>query len=41
MFSTFVNDQDCPGYGATKKAYTEPYDDNGKVYYPFTVGGCA
>ena len=36
-FSTFqhVNDQYCPGYGATKKAYTEPYDDNGKV------DGCA
>ena len=43
MFSTFqhVNNQDCPGYGATKKAYTEPYDDNGKVYYPCNVGGCA
>ena len=44
MFSTYQhkNDKDCPGFGAPKKVYTKPFDgDNGKVYYPCNVGGCA
>ena len=42
-FSTFthVNKEDCPAYyDESKKKYTEPVFNEGKVYYPCDVGGC-
>ena len=43
-FSTFqhVDDSDCPAFhDASKKIYSQPFIQDGKVHYPCNVGGCA
>ena len=43
-FSTFqhVKNSDCPAfYDASKKLYSKPFIQNGKLYYPCNIGGCA
>ena len=44
MFFTYKHekDEDCPGFNdKSRRVYTEPYEEDGKVHYPCNIGGCA